>query len=77
MRGIPSEITDNERALLTDARDINTLTKAEALEQLQVYRRFKMWSSARYYALDRHVQDLACHEWVKEDVFGHTFTGNV
>ena len=75
MRGIPNEITDNEQVLLADVRDVNTLTRTEATEQLQVYRRFKMWGAARYYALDTRVQSLATAEWVREDVFGHTFTG--
>ena len=69
-------MTNQEIELLHDLRDINTLNKAEALAQLQVYRKYKIWAG-RYYALNQRVQKLAVAQWVKEDVFGHTFTGNV
>lgn len=67
-------MTESEIKLLQDARAIDTLTLAEAREQLAVYRKYKIWAG-RYYGLDRRVQTLACREWVKQDVFGHTFTG--
>ena len=65
-------MTPREIELLDDKREISTLTKAEALEQLQVYCKYKIWAG-RYFGLDNRVQALACREWVKADVFGATF----
>ena len=68
--------TAEELDLLHDQREVKTLTHEEAKAQLMVWIKLKAWRSLRYLALDRHCQDLACRKWVREDVFGHTFTGS-
>lgn len=69
-------MTDKELVLLKDKRDTKALSLADAREQLAVYCKYKIWAG-RYFGLNARVQDLACRQWVKEDVFGHTFTSGV
>lgn len=59
---------------ITDTRNVKEVPTEELKAQLEEMRKAKMWRG-RYFAVDRELQDRATREWVKSDVFGHTFDG--
>lgn len=61
--------------IIRDKRDVKTLTDAELKESLKFFTSNKIWAG-RYFPLDHEMQQRATRRWVREDVFGHTFTGS-
>lgn len=59
---------------IRDERDVKTVPTAELKATLNEFVTVKMWRG-RYFAVKAEVQRRATYEWVKSDVFGHTFDG--
>ena len=59
---------------IMDTRDVKTVPLAELKAQLAEFRAARLWQG-RYFTVDREIQRRATQQWVREDVFGHTFDG--
>jgi hypothetical protein len=59
--------------ILSDTREPKDIPTPELAEMLRIIRAAKLWAGP-YFKLDAEQQRRAVRAWVKEDVFGHTFS---
>lgn len=59
-----------------DARPVKEIPTEILKQQLSLFVQHKCWGSSRFYTVRDEVQRRATAAWVREDVFGHTFTGS-
>lgn len=57
---------------IRDTRNVREIPTPELKQQLFAFVAAKFWRG-RYVAVDRELRNRATREWVREDVFGHTF----
>lgn len=59
---------------IRDRRPVKELPTSELRQQLDLFIAAKIWNG-RYVAVSREVQNRTTREWMRQDVFGHTFDG--
>lgn len=59
---------------ISDTRNVREISTPELKQQLSAFVAAKFWQR-RYFAINKELQSRVTAEWVREDVFGHTFDG--